>query len=555
MANVLDSLVIQLGLDGRGVAQGAKRVEGDLKRVETQAEKTDATFLDLGKTASDSFARARNEALALMAVFTGGRSLKAFVSQTAEANAQLGYMSQRLNMNPQRLWAMQRAVEAMGGSASEVGASINNMQQMLTTPEGAGRLANIMGQLGVRNYTDAQGHLSQDILRRLNVATQGMDQARKNNLLGQLGIGPGEINLIDQTTAAFDKLVASREKIAPTNSEIANGQRLTQDWATFTANADHMARVLFDDVAPALDKVLQFGISLEEHSPHLAEEIAAVTAALVGLGAAAKAITITRGLMMLLGGGAARGGLGLLGRAGIAGAAGAAAWGPTEAGGPVERWLQHHGMDSSATRWFFGDKSTANINPRGNAAQALSILQGMGFSKNAALGIVGNIGQESRFDPGARGDNGKAFGIGQWHQDRVMSILRQTGIDVRTAPFADQVKAYGMELQSGADAGARHAGSILGRNGISVLDATRAVRQYYERPANRDGMEDYKRYQLAQAAAGTTSATAQNNNHTEIHVGSVTVHAPAGSDPHQFAKDFHKELGKTLPYTNAYGQA
>lgn len=43
---------------------------------------------------------------------------------------------------------------------------------------------------------------------------------------------------------------------------------------------------------------------------------------------------------------------------------------------------------------------------------------GDGLNRLQAAGLLGNAWAESKFDPKAVGDNGKAFGMFQWHADR-----------------------------------------------------------------------------------------------------------------------------------------
>lgn len=45
-------------------------------------------------------------------------------------------------------------------------------------------------------------------------------------------------------------------------------------------------------------------------------------------------------------------------------------------------------------------------------------LMSLGYSKQNASGIAGNIFVESRYDPLAIGDNGQSFGLAQWHKSR-----------------------------------------------------------------------------------------------------------------------------------------
>ena len=45
-----------------------------------------------------------------------------------------------------------------------------------------------------------------------------------------------------------------------------------------------------------------------------------------------------------------------------------------------------------------------------------------GYSPTAAAGIVGNLGQESRFNSGIVGDNGTSGGLAQWHGERLQDL-------------------------------------------------------------------------------------------------------------------------------------
>lgn len=66
-----------------------------------------------------------------------------------------------------------------------------------------------------------------------------------------------------------------------------------------------------------------------------------------------------------------------------------------------------------------------------------------------ACGVLAQIQGESSFDPEAIGDHDSAFGICQWHEDRI-AIIKQFGhIDLRSDPmpdFATQCEAIWFEL-------------------------------------------------------------------------------------------------------------
>ena len=90
-----------------------------------------------------------------------------------------------------------------------------------------------------------------------------------------------------------------------------------------------------------------------------------------------------------------------------------------------------------------------SVNP--NAAHAVAVLVGLGWERVHAVGAIANVEAESGLNPASRGDfhHGvpTAFGLCQWHEDRVAAILHATGIDVRHAGLDAQLKALDWEMR------------------------------------------------------------------------------------------------------------
>jgi hypothetical protein len=92
------------------------------------------------------------------------------------------------------------------------------------------------------------------------------------------------------------------------------------------------------------------------------------------------------------------------------------------------------------------------------------MVQGLvqqGLSPVAAASIVGNLYQESGFNPAAVGDNGTAYGMGQWRNDRAVALgqFAQTQGKPPTDPQV-QVAFLLNEMRNG-DEGARRAFQLL----------------------------------------------------------------------------------------------
>lgn len=167
------------------------------------------------------------------------------------------------------------------------------------------------------------------------------------------------------------------------------------------------------------------------------------------------------------------------------------------------------------------------IMPEGGDASSreavIDYFQKQGWSRAAATGIAANLQSESGLKPGAVGDNGTAFGIAQWHQDRLEAFRKWSGKDIRSSTLAEQLAFIQYELTQGNDRQARRAGEKL-RSVTDPYDAGVIFSGLYERPADVYG-EAHKRGNLASrwydaplapASGGDTSVTVNQTNHNNI---------------------------------------
>ena len=153
-------------------------------------------------------------------------------------------------------------------------------------------------------------------------------------------------------------------------------------------------------------------------------------------------------------------------------------------------------------------------------------------------------------NPAAVGDNGKAYGIAQWHPDRQAEFQKLFGKPIQGSTLEEQLAFMQHELTKGREAGA---GDRL-RQTRTAADAAATVSRYYERPSDKDG-EAVRRGQMAMALLGGmpgAGMVAQGNNpaaaapvskSVETHIGEVKVYS-AATDAEGIAKD----MGKSLDY-------
>ena len=117
----------------------------------------------------------------------------------------------------------------------------------------------------------------------------------------------------------------------------------------------------------------------------------------------------------------------------------------------------------------------------GRVNDAMKYLTSQGIDRDHALAMIGNWQQESNL--GANLGTGSHRGLEQWDDSRRAAIMQNTGIDVTTANFPDQMRAALWELRNGSEAG--HFQQFLKTSGVN--DAAGYFAQNIERSGEKPG--------------------------------------------------------------------
>ncbi|GAB1828746.1 phage tail tip lysozyme [Achromobacter xylosoxidans] len=601
MATILDALFVELKLNAKGFKQGVAEVDRSLKHTTEESSRAARTMEANGKQAAMFFSRMRNEALALLAVFTAGMGLKNFTANTISGAAGLGQMSKNLDMSTERLQAWQRAAERAGGSAEGITAQLRQSASEVAKFR-RGMSAETLPaffQFGgkVEDLKDGNSYL----LARSRIVSEiyKTDRARAALAAQMMGISDDQFDLIKQGPAAIQQLVLAQEKRSAISSKDAqDAQRLRNIYLDLRDTFESVGTKVLIALIPTFEKLLKAaqkvgdyflenrqqivqwidravdGLgNLVEKADQAAQAVGGWKNVLIGL-AALKLLSIVAPLASLATALASIGAsLGVIG--GASGAAGVAALGTiaTVAGGVALATY------SKSLNQGEGAQLNALNNPAyqsGNKAamDAIKFFEGKGYSREQAAGIVANLMAESNLNPKAVGDNGQAVGIGQWHPVRQADFKKAFGIDLKDATLAQQLAFVDWELRN------------TERTAMEKLQAAKtpqqagdAVSRYYERPKDKDG-EAEKRAAAAgalygaahiasmEAAAGSSTAAAaqaapviaqasakpfplntENNHEINIH-GDVNVHTPATD-----GRGIARELGALGGSQNLVNQA
>jgi len=135
------------------------------------------------------------------------------------------------------------------------------------------------------------------------------------------------------------------------------------------------------------------------------------------------------------------------------------------------------------------------------SSDLMTFFRRKGWSEAQAAGIVANIEAESQQNPGAIGDGGEAYGLGQWHKDRQALFRQWAGHDIQGSSTEEQAGFYDWELRNKYGAVAE-----MLRGAQTPEQAAAIISRGYERPAAADA-EAKARGELAASLVQHTTIT------------------------------------------------
>ena len=164
MATIIDAFLIELGLDAskfqKGQAAAVEQFDKTKKETTRAAREIEQQF----NSVNESIEGLHRSLLALFAVFTGGRTLKALIGDLTDTGAATGRLAGNIGMSVKELDTFGRAVERMGGSAGDAQSSFQKFADQYATFQTTGQLGDLPRIIGQLNTF---GHVSVDVTKPL----------------------------------------------------------------------------------------------------------------------------------------------------------------------------------------------------------------------------------------------------------------------------------------------------------------------------------------------------------------------------------------------------
>lgn len=332
MANVIDALLITIGVDPSGVRQGVQAVDQSLKNVDATVRRTagalaeglkpnadtsglqklgaetrnaeaalreaDAAARRAGDSMSDSLKKPGEAMQGTAGVFSelkglSGRILASLSGAVAgmfntfiSQGTQLGALSKRLGRDVGEIDAWGAAVEQAGGSASAFQSTLASFDKGMrdAAVSGGGGNLEMLHLLGIR-ATDARGRLRSltDIMPDLARRIEGMSNARSRTILEKMGLDDGTILLLQKGGKAVEDLTRDMRDFAFTKRDTDAAEAFGGAMAGLGRAGQSTANILFRALVPIVvrlsDAAKEFFRVLVQHEPFVLSFFAVLTAA------------------------------------------------------------------------------------------------------------------------------------------------------------------------------------------------------------------------------------------------------------------------------------
>ena len=265
MATVVDSLLVTLGVDSKGVDDGIQAARGKITGGLRNIVSAMAAPL-----------------MTAFAGFSAGALTSAYVSQAQG----LKQLSDSLGMSMEDLQGWQYAAESAGAEAEEVGNFFRDMNDYIVdaTTFDSGPLKDISKELGI-SLKDAQGNVrdTMDVVLDLSDAFQKVGSQKAVAFGMQMGIDPGMIQLLQKGRAEIEGLIKAQQELGGYTKEDAEIAAKAQFafmslGRAIQAAALPVARVLVPMMTKATEKFSEAVAFLRKHEPFVKASLIGVAA-------------------------------------------------------------------------------------------------------------------------------------------------------------------------------------------------------------------------------------------------------------------------------------
>ncbi len=258
MANIVDELVLQLGLDASKFDKAQKKTIDNLRKMENTQRKNSKENQKRLKETTEGYNKLRDAVVSFGTALAGVNGIKDLVSNTVGSETTLWRASKMLGMHT-------RLLEAYGSAAKVFGGSQQGVLSTLQGLEGGFAKFHLEGNSSFM-VALARLHIKPGDFKNFAAMSAEMTEAAKTlpggvqgawHYAQQLGMDHGTFQLLMSGHENVQRLVREMYNASDaTHRNVAEAQKLWEKWVLVEAEVKGAGERVFHDLVPPLNTAL-----------------------------------------------------------------------------------------------------------------------------------------------------------------------------------------------------------------------------------------------------------------------------------------------------------
>jgi len=262
LATVIDSLLIELGLDTSKFDAAQKKSVEQLRKFDEANQKTQKNLQKTSKDTAEGFEKARDSLISFGTAAFSVAGFAGFINSMTTTNAALGRNASLFNMSARELDAWGGVLKSVGGTADDFQASIQALQTGVANVQlGNPALLSAIGQLSARSGVGFQGAINYekntvDIYRLADAFKKLKDLGKEEiglSLASQLGINRNTFFVLENGSAVVHKLYDESYKLSGVNEKnVEQAKKLQEEFGNLANSFAGAKNSIMDGLYPTL---------------------------------------------------------------------------------------------------------------------------------------------------------------------------------------------------------------------------------------------------------------------------------------------------------------
>ena len=260
MATVIDSLLIELGLDSSKFDKAQKKSVEELRKFDEANQKTSKNIQRTSKETAQGFEKSRDALISFGIAAFSTSAFTGFVKTMTAGNAALGRNSQLFNMSARELDAWGNVLKNVGGTADDFQGSLQALQSGVAGIKlGDAKILTPLARLGALGSIDInKGTVDifklSDALKRFKEAN---GEQLTYSLAQQLGVDKNTFMILMQGSDAVHKLYNESYKLSGVNEKnTESAKRFQEKIASLSMSLGGLKNQIMDSLYPSLNTVI-----------------------------------------------------------------------------------------------------------------------------------------------------------------------------------------------------------------------------------------------------------------------------------------------------------